>query len=421
MNALTTYTPFEYLCIDLANHYGHDKWEFEDRIQWVYSHIRAGTLTDLPNQKDADQKTLPLLKKAIMEIARAIAGTESGHTVGLDATCSGMQILSCLTGCFAGAAATGLVDPNKRVDAYKIVTDTMNQESNILVRVSRADAKEAVMTSLYGSRAKPQEIFGEDTPELNAFYNAMGIVCPGAWQALEDLRNAWNPYALYHAWKLPDGFDAKVKVMEKIEKRVEIDELDHATFTHEFYVNEGTKTGISLPANVTHSVDGYVVRCMQRRCNYNVEDAILALTMLTQEQLDRVNGRAQQALEEGTKFRYYVDQYNRSAMADVVILAHLNVDNVKMLSDKHIAKLLSIVNQMLQHNPFEIITVHDAFHAHPNNCNWVRSHYREVLADLADSELMTDILNQLYKSNGKFEKLANGLGDAIRKSNYGLS
>ena len=97
------------------------------------------------------------------------------------------------------------------------------------------------------------EIFGEDTPELQAFYKAMMIVAPGAWQVLEDLRNAWNAYALFHAWKLPDGYDAKVKVMEKVEKRIEVDELDHATFTHEFFVNEGSKTGISLVANVTHS------------------------------------------------------------------------------------------------------------------------------------------------------------------------
>lgn len=421
MNNLKTFTPFEYLCIDLANHFGNDKWEFEDRIQWVFNHIRNDTLISLVDDPKADKKTLPLLKKAIMEIDRARKGEASGHTVGLDATCSGMQILSCLTGCIAGATATGLVIPNKRMDAYNEVTSTMNQQDNILVRVPRDDAKQAVMTSIYGSRAKPKEIFGEDSPELNAFYKAMGIVCPGAWQALEDLRNAWTPYALAHAWKLPDGFDARVKVMEKVEKRVEIDELGHATFTHEFYVNQGSKQGISLVANVTHSVDGYVVRTMQRRCNYDMDVVLNAMTLLTHEELNRVHGEPQQALEEGTKLRYYVDQYNRSTVADVVILPYLTTQNVSMLSDKHIAKLISIINQMLQHNPFELITVHDAFHAHPNNCNWVRSHYREILADLADSELMTDLLNQLYKSDGKFTKLSQGLGDIIRKSNYGLS
>ena len=188
-----------------------------------------------------------------MVIDRARRGIASGHTVGMDATCSGMQILSCMTGCISGATATGLVHPDKRMDAYKEVTDVMNTLEGIRVKIPRQDAKDAVMKSLYGSQAEPRKIFGEDTPELNAFYKAMMIVCPGAWQALEDLREAWNAYALFHAWKLPDGFDAKVKVMEKMEKRIEVDELDHATFTHEFFVNEGSKTGISLVANVTHS------------------------------------------------------------------------------------------------------------------------------------------------------------------------
>lgn len=248
-----TYTPFEYLAVDVANNYGADKLEFEDRIALVYSHIEAGTLHLLPNDPKADKKTLPLLKKSIMVVDRALRGIPSGYTIGMDATCSGMQILSALTGCVNGAHATGLIDPDKRMDAYKVVTDVMNTIEGIQVKIPRQDAKDAVMKSLYGSQAEPRNIFGEDTPELQAFYKAMMIVAPGAWQVLEDLRNAWNAYALFHAWKLPDGYDAKVKVMEKVEKRIEVDELDHATFTHEFFVNEGSKTGISLVANVTHS------------------------------------------------------------------------------------------------------------------------------------------------------------------------
>lgn len=204
------------------------------------------------------------------------------------------------------------------------------------------------------------EIFGEDTPELQAFYKAMMIVAPGAWQVLEDLRNAWNAYALFHAWKLPDGYDAKVKVMEKVEKRIEVDELDHATFTHEFFVNEGSKTGISLVANVTHSTDAYVLRTMMRRCNYDKSTAVLVLSHINNELMARNNDSKQCPVEEGTKFRYYVDQYNRSTVADVVILPYINGHTVNQLSNKHLVKLSLIIQQMLQHEPFEIITVHDA-------------------------------------------------------------
>lgn len=41
--------------------------------------------------------------------------------------------------------------------------------------------------------------------------------------------------------------------MQKKEARIEVDELDHATFTYYYYENEGSKTGLSNAANVVHS------------------------------------------------------------------------------------------------------------------------------------------------------------------------
>ena len=92
-----------------------------------------------------------------------------------------------------------------------------------------------------------------DTPELKAFYNAAVELAPGAWELLQDLKAAWQPYALEHAWDLPDGYHARVKVMEKQETRVEVDELGGASFTYIYYVNQGQKKGISLAANTVHS------------------------------------------------------------------------------------------------------------------------------------------------------------------------
>ena len=53
--------------------------------------------------------------------------------------------------------------------------------------VSRSDAKDALMTSFYGSKLKPKEIFGEGTPELDAFYVAAFAIAPGAWNLLQEL------------------------------------------------------------------------------------------------------------------------------------------------------------------------------------------------------------------------------------------
>lgn len=158
-----------------------------------------------------------------------------------------------------------------------------------------------------------------------------------------------------------------------------------------------------------------------RRCNYDFEVVSNVVVLLGNELLARKDGSKQTVVEDGTKFRYYIDQYNRSTVADVVILPYISEDNVSQLSTKHLAKLADIVGQMLQHEPFEIITVHDAFHSLPKNCNWVRYHYKEILADLADSDLLADLLGQVYGTPGTFDKLSKNLGDTIRKSNYALS
>lgn len=244
------FTGFQYLQIDIANGFGLDKKLFEERIQWATeNHDQLESLTEQAESPE-------LYTKAVMALRDAEAGKAIGHRVGLDAVCSGIQVMSALTGCEAGAKATGLVNTGIRPDAYTTVTDRMNailHSEGLRVDIPRKDAKAATMTVMYGSRRQPKLIFGEDTPELSAFYQAVQQVAPGAWELLQDLLGSWQPFALMHRWILPDGFVARVKVMEKVEKRLEIDELDHATFTYKWYENTGTESGLSNVANVVHS------------------------------------------------------------------------------------------------------------------------------------------------------------------------
>jgi len=53
--------------------------------------------------------------------------------------------------------------------------------------------------------------------------------------------------------------------------------------------------------------------------------------------------------------------------------------------------------------------------------NHLRLHYREILAQLAESTVLDDILSQLYGTTGTFQKKSTNLGAKIRKSNYALS
>jgi len=407
------YSGWEYTLIDMANHFGLDKLLFEERIQWATDNLQ--NLEALADQAE----TKPLYRKAVLAVRKAQAGLPSGHLVGLDACCSGIQVMSALTGCIAGATNTGMVDPNVRADAYSKTTSVMDEELGNAVDISRKDAKDALMTSFYGSKAKPKEIFGEDTPELNAFYQAALVIAPGAWELLQDLLASWQPYALQHDWKLPDGYDARVKVMNKKEARIEVDELDHATFTYEFFENQGSKTGLSNVANLTHSMDAWILRSMHRRCNYDRQVVEAAFAVLEIEQMERVMGK-QSAPVTCTKVGYYMEQFQRSTLADAVILPYLNSESVQSLAPEHVEQLLVMVTGMLKYQPFELITVHDEFKAHANNMDHVRWQYREIMAEIAESEVLNDLLSQIHGLPGTFQKLSFNLGEKIRGSEYAL-
>lgn len=413
---MQTFTGWEYLLIDVCNQYGLDKLLFAERIKWAEDNLdNLETLAD-----QADKK--PLYLKACQAIRAAQAGKPIGHLVGFDAVCSGIQIMAAVTGCEAGAAATGLVNPNVRADAYTMTTQVMNDILGGTLNVSRKDAKQCLMTSFYGSKNTPKEIFGEGTPELKAFYQAAKIVAPGPWELLQDLLASWQPMALSHDWKLPDGYDARVKVMEKVEKRIEVDELDHATFAYEYYDNIGSKKGLSIAANVVHSIDAYVLRSMHRRCNYDPEVVSNAQFLIESTlQMRRDFGVFPSAQALTGKTLYYIEQYQRSNMSDVVILPYLTPKNIDQLSTSHLEKLYASIKQMLVYEPFPIITIHDEFKCHPNNMNYLRQQYINVMADLAESDTLSDVLTQIHGHQGKWIKKSKDLGNKIREGNYALS
>ena len=413
---MKTFTGWQYLLIDLANAFGLDKKLFEQRIEWAEQVLANNVLTMESLLDQADSK--PLYLKAVMAIRKAQQGVPSGHLVGFDAVCSGMQLMSVMTGCEDGARATGLIDPDVRADAYTSVTQAINKLLGGLgVTVPRQDAKDATMKSLYGSKAEPIKIFGEGTDELEAFYKAMGIVAPGAWGLLEVLLGSWQSYALFHAWQLPDGFETKIKVRDLIEIRVEVDELDKASFTYQYKENVGLPIthhkAKSNAANVVHSVDAYVLRSVHRRCNYDREVVQRAVSILQ-------FSPQPSSTKEDPKVQYYVNLWDQTQMADVVILPYVTEENVWQVPVELRAKLIQVANDMLRHKPFEVVTIHDEFKCHANNMNQLRWHYKEILADLAESNTLDFILSAIYGRKGTLPKLSQNLGQKIRESNYAL-
>lgn len=409
------YLPIEYLCIDIANAYGLDKELFEDRIQWVKDHVNE--LEDLLDEVSEDKCAYI---KAVLALRAVQRGEDVGHLVSLDATNSGIQIMSAITGCKKGAEITNLLPINKRYDGYGEITNEMNvilaDRGATAVKIPRKDAKDAVMTSGYGSRATPKEIFGEGEL-LEVFYDACFNKAEGAFTLMDILINAWNPYTLAHSWVLPDGFVANIKVMEKKEVRIEVDELNHATFTTYIKENIGSKRGVSLVANTIHSIDAYLLRNVIRRCNYNPKMIKNKLSIL--KRVEELRATAQQQREEPTdELAMHLEVTDAMQIIDTSILPLINYKTANQLDDWHVSKLINILTKMLEHRPAQVLTVHDAFRCHPNHADTVRYWYKEIMAELAESEILNCILEQLTGVNPNYAKMSDDLPDLIRQANY---
>ena len=136
------FTGWEYLLIDVANHYGLDGLRYEERLDWANTHLSK--LEEM--YESCKKKTLPLFKKTVMTIRKAQQGIATGHLVGFDAVCSGMQIMSVATGCYSGAKATGLIEQDVRSDAYRTVAEFMDHYLGGSQGFLRDDVKKAVTT-----------------------------------------------------------------------------------------------------------------------------------------------------------------------------------------------------------------------------------------------------------------------------------
>lgn len=324
-------TPYEYLKVDTANCFGYDKKTWDERIAWFDNNeMHLETLTD-----EADE--IWGYRKAVAAVRDAQNGIPTGHIMGLDATASGYGIIACLTGCIKTATKVNLVNTGKRECIYQSFADYMTMICGH--EILREIVKEPVMTKVYNSTSKPKTVFGEGTPELEAFLRTIAEECPGAMEYLEDVQTLWDSKRDVYTWSLPNGHTARCKVMEIVDARIEINEIK-MSFTHRTKVNKPIDYGLMLQANIVQSIDGYIVQEMILRC---------------------------------------------------------------------------------KNSGFEMLAIFDDFRASPNHMQKVREHYIDILCEIADSNLLSDILTEIAGYPIQFQKLSDNLSDYIREAEYPLS
>lgn len=338
------FSPRQYLMFDIAGSFGLDKADWDVRLAWFQENQHR--LLELMPQAEE-----PALYFAGIQAWEAVQrGEPIGYPISLDATASGLQILSCLIGDRRAAEICNVVNTGHRRDAYTEVWKTMQGRVQGEIAITRKQAKDAVMPSFYGSRKAPGDVFGKGTPLLEIFFETMEELCPAAWELNQYFLEIWDSEALVNEWVLPDNFHVRCKVINQVTETVH---FLNEPFEVERKVNAPTKTGRSLGANTVHSLDGMIVREMTRRCSYDAAWMQLVRDLLDGEGEHRFQDQAQSS-EAHAMVTTLWQHYEESGYLSARILEYIDADTLQLVD----ASIIKALVDSLPARPFNLISVH---------------------------------------------------------------
>lgn len=403
---METFTPLEYLKIDIASNFGLDKKKWDERIAWFDKN--EAQLESLIKEA----KEPALFYAGILAYQKARKGLPIKYPISLDATSSGAQILSILIECEKSAKLCNVIDTGEREDLYTNIYQLMLDRLNDTAKISPDNTKQAIMTSLYGSKAMPRKVFGEGEL-LSTFYETMYQEAPGIWELNNALLGLWQSEALSHDWVLPDNFHVQTKVMVDHEETVHFRNRPYQVYSK---VNAPAPDGLSLGANVVHSIDGMIVREILRRCMFD-KDMMQNLIgiILLQKKHGHALGKSTNR-EKDQMVQTLWDNYLETGFLSARILEHLDEKNMGLVHRPRIEELILSMPE----KPFSVLTVHDCFRVHPNYGNDLRKQYNQILHELAKSDVLASIASQILGHKLSVTKY-NDISDDVLHANYTLS
>ena len=405
------FTATQYLEIDIATNFGLDKNTWDERLEWFSQYrdvIENGTIENIKANFVATAKDPALVLAGIMAYRDMLNDQPIGYPIGLDATASGLQLLSVLVCCPLSAALCNVLDTGRCVDAYTEVYQGAKQNGLINQNIDRKGCKQALMTHLYGSKAVPKEVFGEGS-DLGVFYETLNQMLPGANELNHALLSLWNPEALAHEWTLPDGFDVRIKVMSEVTTPFQF--LGH-TMEVKRKINAPKESSLSLGANIIHSLDGMVVREMVRRCSYNWDQINDVRTCLMHTGLVRTDRK------KDLELLRLLDLWNFSGFLSARIIEVIDLENVGHLSTKAERQAVESLIRSLSNKPFDLLTIHDCFRCHPNYGNDLRQQYINIMAEIADSNMLSMIAEQITGMPMPVTKFSSTMAQQVRNAEY---
>jgi DNA-directed RNA polymerase len=277
-----------WLAFQVATTYGLDKATMQERQDWVLqnqsliSRVANAPLVEIGEWEAADE---PWQFLAACEEYNAcvIECTRSWTNLpcAVDATCSGLQVLSALARDYSTAKLVNVVPSDYPQDAYKVVAERAKPKlpDHLAVLLDRKVTKRTVMTIPYNAtkhsnrayiREALKEKGAEFTPEeltliVNAVREAMYEVVPGPMRVMDWIKQevgaAFKRGVDHLIWETPSGFVVKQNrrkrkvstVLLQILGRCEV----NLTTGHEGPDVAGHKS--STAPNLIHSLDASIL------------------------------------------------------------------------------------------------------------------------------------------------------------------
>jgi DNA-directed RNA polymerase len=238
-----------WLGFQVATTYGLDKATMDERHNWVKANeklISCVATDPLGNLCEWEGASEPWQFLAACEeyFACVIDCSRSWTSlpVAIDATCSGLQILSGLAKDHSTAQLVNVLPGDEPQDAYKVVAETAKPKlpGHLAALLDRKVTKRTVMTIPYHAtnhsnrqyiRDALKEKGAEFTPEeltliVNAVREAMYEVVPGPMRVMdwikEEVGAAFKRGADHLEWETPSGFIVKQNRRKRVIERIKL-------------------------------------------------------------------------------------------------------------------------------------------------------------------------------------------------------
>lgn len=435
MYAFKPYSDIDVLKIDIANHFGKDKLDFAERIDWFNSRLAhrlnkdstSQDVYDLLQSITADEPELAFT--GLLAYVDYLNQRPSHYMVSFDATGSGIQLMSAITTCPKGMLASNLIDDHRHdpyTEVYEVVKQIYQVRTGSVLDLPRSNFKYAIMVQHYGGTQAAIKHLNNDKELFAILQEASSIVLRGSSKLCDALLSCVDDTATSYSWTTPDGFDVTTDLLVLYYETRNTSKGQIQIKYKDLGQIENYKGNV---ANLIHSLDATLMREVVGRCMYDIGKAKIIRT--------KINGFVKGQIPKLDPFykaskelQHIVDTYKKSGFVTVRVLDYIEtLDDIVFLlmnTDKNYIKVFTkLLDKLLKYKPFEVAVIHDCFKCLPKHMNYVRYWYKEIIAEFIECNTLKYMMSQLpngerlYKTYFE-EDFVPETADYVRNSNYAI-